>query len=126
MEVLQSTKIQEFYIISIHMKFTLKYITDGWRKHSIGLYTHITRVNKLSYILVFANTASLGERVEYLGAVYMDAVTTKLVEVVYYKVSLVKNDQFTRFPKSDYTTAAIFNNWTKRVNYFPEWSRWIH
>ena len=25
----------------------LKYITDGSKKHSVGLYTHINRVNKL-------------------------------------------------------------------------------
>ena len=41
--LLTSTKFQEYNIISIH-----KCITDGSKKHSIGLCTQISRVNQLS------------------------------------------------------------------------------
>ena len=42
----RSTEIQEYNIVSIHIKY-IKYITDGSKKHSIGLCTQINRENKL-------------------------------------------------------------------------------
>ena len=39
----------------------------------------------------------------------MDSVTTRLVEMVYYKIKWAKMNQFTQFAESDYMTAATLD-----------------
>ena len=64
MDFLQSTKIQEYNIISIHIKFTLKLKVIYW--------CWPRQPPWVKGLNIFQNC---------LRAVYMDAVTTKVVEV---------------------------------------------